>query len=156
MRKLIGLSLSLALALTGLAVLPTSAANVSNERGTGTYDFGPVSCLGEGLHLEGKWHRVITETYDGAGGSHTTFHSRVTFVGVGTTTGNVYRGSDTNKTVINTGSGGLPVTNTVRDTLKMVGQGKAPDYTLTFTQHLTINANGIVTVSNILNSVSCK
>ncbi len=62
---------------------------------------------------------------------------------MGTTTGNVYRGSDTRKTVINTGSGGSPVTDTVRETLKMVGQGKAPDYTLTFTSHLTINANGI-------------
>ncbi len=41
MRKLIGLSLSLALALSLLAVLPTSAANVYNERGPGRTSTAP-------------------------------------------------------------------------------------------------------------------
>jgi hypothetical protein len=101
--------------------------------------------LGEVVDYSGTVLRMVHVT-ENENGFHVTFHANPQQVsGVGRITGDTYQARGTYTSSFNVGQEGG--TQTIHDVLKLVGQGPNNNLTVTFEDyHITINANGEVTV----------
>jgi hypothetical protein len=90
-------------------------------------------------------HNVVHETADGSGGFHAAFHYNLTVHGVGQTTGARYIGTEAAGDAFNI-KPPYPVNETLRSRTNVIGRGQAPDFLAHFIFHVTINANGNLTV----------
>jgi len=133
----------LLIALVGLAAL-TYAANVVNQKGTFAqtlYD----DCTGEDVAVTGKFHLLVHQTVDGAGGYHVDVMSNFPDVrGVGLSSGLQYNGNQATHFGFNATAGGT-VNQTNPLTFHLNGHGSAPNLVLHALLHVTINAKGQVT-----------
>jgi predicted small lipoprotein YifL len=109
-----------------------------------------VSCAnggaGEVVKSTGTIHRVIhvTET---ANGFHLTLHANPQNVsGTGLTTGDTYQTRGTFNAHQNFGPG---ATETIHETFMLVGPGPDNNLRWTTSYHLTINANGEITIYDV-------
>lgn len=116
-----------------------------------------IPCTGDEVILEGFMHVLITGTVDANGGAHGKYKMQpMNLQGEviwGPNEGAKYNGTGGTQDQWNMKKG---ETYTFINNYRMIGQGKAPNYMVHETWHVTINANGEVTavVDNV--KVSCK
>jgi hypothetical protein len=117
---------------------------------------------GEVILVSGTVHFVVVETADDAGGLHVALEQNFANVtGVGTTSGDSYRVTDLGlpgpgRDALYVPPGGaLPRTETVRSDIRFISIGSGGNLLAQISSHLTINANGDVTVDSATFELTC-
>ena len=125
--------------------------------------FGPCADGGDGelVEITGTMHSVSFLKFDETGGLHGGLHAKFHFqpqgaTGIGLTTGDVYQAVGVTQETNNWSFDDVPHEWTYINNFRMIGQGKAPNFNLHVTWHLTMNANGEVTADFIKEEVTCK
>jgi hypothetical protein len=114
------------------------------------------TCNGDLFHVTGTVHDVRTVTYDKAGGVHQTVHVNFQWAsGVSQLTGIRYKVVSTQAVSVNN-PGGLPFEQTTQVIVKLVGSGPDDNSTFRIRMHLTVNAEGEVTVSFSESEAVCR
>lgn len=156
MRKRIALA-ALVTALTTL--LSAGAALGAVEENTSVPVEGIVfeDVCGETLtHISGKLHILITHTENDNRISGT-FHFQPQGAKLQDESGRIYSGTGVGKGVFNEpvdDNGAISFTTV--DSFKLIGHGKAPNFLVQMVTHMTVNANGEVTVDLVKESEQCK
>ena len=149
-RPAIALLAILALALNGAATANARAFNTFTNVNTTLYD----DCTGEDVVFTGREHfqENVTTNPDGS------FHLHITanfadVTGIGQTTGMKYHFPvELNETQnLNAGQ-----EQTLEEVLNLISEGSASNQKIKFRIHLTVNANGVVTVNNEFYEVTCS
>ena len=110
---------------------------------------------GEDVLLTGFLHVLITGTFDASGSLHTTTHFQPMGVaGTGQTTGDVYRATGITRDEAN--GIDVPFEATFVNNFRIIGPGKGNNYLVHETAHVTVNAQGEVTVLLDNLSIECK
>jgi hypothetical protein len=142
-----------------LVLLPAAAsAQAAPEHTTFRFPFefsGSNPCSGELVVFNGTFSGNVTSFADSSGQIHFTAHQLLTAQGQGAS-GNHYSFSDTLNTSVTFAPDSAPfvLTQTLVD--HVIAQGKAPNFVLHTTIHMTINANGEVTASTSESSAECR
>ncbi|HEX2186833.1 MAG TPA: hypothetical protein VHN78_15150 [Chloroflexota bacterium] len=161
--KRLGLALSMGLAVALLAIgtaAPTFAAVVVQEQFPLAVSM-PHPCIpGEEVAFSGTFHTVVSVTKDAAGGLHAAVHSNLAnFQGTGTS------GAEYVLAAGQLAQGNLQFTKgsqaevTFTQTTLVIRKGSdtpADDFLLHLTEHITVNANGELTVSHFRVTAECK
>jgi hypothetical protein len=146
-------------AVLTILVVPVNAAVQEND----TTDisltvFVPCAAGGAGeiVDLSGPLHTLISSTFNGNNVSGYFHFQPQGISGTGETTGDKYHAtgvtSESFKTSLQNGQANLTFVNNFR----IIGQGPGNNYLIHETMHVTINADGAVTVSHDNFSVDCK
>jgi len=153
MRRLI----QAALLASALALLPgaASAAVVTNVQVP--LNITAVSpCNGDVIAVTGSIHLLASSTSDGSGGFHITFMDNVSQVtGVGSVSGATYHGVGGDWFSANA-SPPFPVEFTATDVFGLISAGAAPNFMVTDTFHITLNADGTLTANVARLSITCR
>lgn len=109
-------------------------------------------CNAETVTFNGIDHFIVSVTFDDAGGFHANAHDNVHVTATGSL-GNSYEGNQEDNNPFN---GRVGVEQTFGLTFSEVSTGSAPNFEMHILEHITVNANGTVTVffSNI--SSNCR
>jgi hypothetical protein len=108
---------------------------------------------GETILLDGYLHSIFNVLVDGNGGFHLKIHDQPQGLsGTGQTTGDKYQGVGVTQTKQNVTAG---QTYTFINNFSMIGQGPGNNYQVHQNYHLTINANGDLTVVHDNLSITC-
>lgn len=99
-------------------------------------------CNGETVTFSGVDHFTAKITLDGAGGVHGDFHDNIHVTATGSL-GNEYEGNQEDNNPIN---GRVGMEQTFVLTFSEISKGSAPNFEVHVLQHITVNANGTVTV----------
>ena len=99
-------------------------------------------CNGETVTFSGMDHFTASVTLDGAGGFHANAHDNIHVTATGSL-GNSYEGNQEDNNPFN---GHVGVVQTFGLTFSEVSTGSAPNFEVHVLQHITVNANGTVTV----------
>jgi hypothetical protein len=98
-------------------------------------------CNGETVDFTGKFHMTVSETFDSSGTAHIDVHDNsAQITRVGETTGAKYSASQVDNFTFN------PADATEEGHFTMIGQGGVPNFTVYYLFHITVNANGVITV----------
>ena len=109
---------------------------------------------GEDVVFEGNLHILIAVTLDGKGGFHIKQHFQPQGLqGVGLSTGDKYQATGVTQIHFN---GQVGQTITFINNFRMIGQGPGNNFLVHENYHLTVNANGVVSVEHDNMSVECK
>ena len=109
---------------------------------------------GEDVDFEGPLHIVMNLTFDGKGGVHMKYHFQPQgLTGVGLTTGDKYQATGETQEVSNLQVG---VTDTFVNNFKIIGPGPGNNFLVHEVFHVTVNANGTVTVLHDNFTTDCK
>jgi hypothetical protein len=136
---------AMGLMLTGQAIAQSSE---------GRFPFGgTVDVCGELVDFEGEFHVVTNFVESKSGNVMSKFHINAKGTGVGQTSGAVYQWNDAINESFNASKG---LNFTGNQSWLLIGQGKAPNFKLNSTFHITINANGEVTAEVNNFSAECK
>ena len=141
------------LAIASLAAAPAYAEVVSNE----TTDIAGVignPCNGDLVTYSGTVHFVFRTTVDGNGGLHLGLHANAQVQGTGAAAGTKYAASEELNDNLNLNTGATEENFT--HAFKLIAQGKDPNFKLLESFHVTINANGTVTVLRSNIGATCK
>jgi hypothetical protein len=111
-------------------------------------------CNGETVALSGEAHVVIRETSDGAGGMHFGFHGNFTGVTGTGDQGNDYSVQDVLNDSFNLTNGATE--HTVNESFTLISHGSAPNFIGHALFHITVNANGDITVEFTNISGECQ
>ena len=109
-------------------------------------------CNGETVTFTGVDHFTMQVTLDGAGGFHADFHDNVHVTATGDQ-GNSYVGNQEDNGPLN---GRVAMEQTLPFTFSEISKGAAPNFEVHALQHITVNANGSVTVSINTFTSSCR
>jgi hypothetical protein len=109
-------------------------------------------CAGESIYVTGEAHYLVTVTEDGAGGYHGKYHVNIKGVGVGEDSGDKYQYNGVMNEEINVAAG---EEETLTESVNLIGQGKAANMVLKWDAHITVNANGDVTVYRDNERIDC-
>jgi hypothetical protein len=109
-------------------------------------------CNGETVTFSGIDHFTIHVTFDGAGGFHADSHDNIHVTGTGSL-GNSYEGNQEDNNPFN---GRVGVEQTFGLTFSEISKGSAPNFEVHILQHITVNANGTVTVFFSNFSANCR
>lgn len=109
-------------------------------------------CNGETVTFTGVDHFTMTVTFDGAGGFHANAHDNIHVTATGSL-GNLYEGNQEDNNPFN---GRLGVEQTFGLTFSETSTGSAPNFEEQILEHITVNANGTVTVSFSNSSANCR
>jgi hypothetical protein len=117
-----------------------------------------VSCAnggaGELVELTGSLHETFHVTFDGRGGFHISVIDNPQGIsGTGLTTGAKYQGTGETRDGFN---GVVGFEETFVNNFKIIGQGPGNNFLVHDNLHITVNANGTLTVSIDNFSVECK
>jgi len=115
---------------------------------------GAVSnpCNGETVFFTGIDHFTASVTLDNAGGFHMAFHDNIHVTAAGDQ-GNSYVGNQEDNATIN---GRLGLVQTEPFTFTEISKGSAPNFQEHALFHITVNANGTVTVLIDNFTASCR
>ncbi len=144
-----GVSMLVTAVMTMALILPAAqAAVVLNEQipivGLEIYD----PCTGEDVVVDTTAHVVISETDDGAGGTHLSGHLNLQDGSAfGEDTDNKYQPQANVNFEVNMPKGANEATATVN--LKLISQGSAPNLNGHLNAHITMNPDGTITVEFI-------
>jgi hypothetical protein len=128
-------------AATGIPANPDFAL-VTNESQL-PFAFSVPAC-DEVVNVAGVYHIVLTSTISPNGETTDRFHINAKGTGTGQTSGATYQWNDAiNQTVHDAPT---PSVVSATQTTTLVGQGGAPNLRARFRFHLTVNANGEMTV----------
>jgi len=112
----------------------------------------------EVVNMTGVVHEEYQLWQDGDGKLHLRMHTNIHGSGVGLDTGNTWTYNSTYNFTVHYGVFGAqpaPVDTTVHS-LKMIGQGSAPNWRLKMLGHRTINANGEITADFSFVDAVCR
>jgi len=154
MKRRLALSLSLAGAMVLFFAGSISAGVIANVA-VPFEQVIEIPCAGESVLLTGFLHILVTETADANGSLHTTTHFQpMGAVGTGLTTGDVYHATGITRDEAN----GLevPFETTFVNNFRIIGPGTGNNFLVHEVFHVTINANGVITVLADHLSVDCK
>jgi hypothetical protein len=144
----------IALVLAAAAVVASAPAGAYTSQFTEPIAFDVTNpCNGENVSLSGTWHEVVHQS----GGAQTT-----TFVGIdefhltglGDATGARYESNQTIPFQYTFQNDGVLETILV-DRVELVGDGSAPNFTLTQLDQVTFDANGRFTHDTVRFETSC-
>jgi len=140
-------------------ILPASAAiEMNDETDINLTVFIPCAAggVGEVVDLAGPLHTLITFTINGNNVSGFFHFQPQGISGTGETTGDKYQATgvtqESFKTSLQNGQANLTFVNNFR----IIGQGPGNNFLMHETLHITINANGTLTVFHDNFSVDCK
>jgi hypothetical protein len=109
------------------------------------------SGAGELVTVAGTLHAILQLSFDAAGGVHIKMHEQPQRVSaVGQTTGATFQA----RGVTHEQANANPFI--FLDTLRLIGQGPAANFTLHQLVHVTVNANGEVTAVTVHASAECR
>jgi hypothetical protein len=109
---------------------------------------------GEDVTLTGNVHIEASINFDNAGGGHLHFTANPQGVsGEGSVTGDKYQGTGVTEESINFKTG---IESTFVNRFDIIGQGPGNNFELHETAHVTVNANGTLTVSFSNFSAICR
>jgi hypothetical protein len=117
--------------------------------------FVPCAAQGAGefIQMSGNLHVIFTTMIDDQGGFHTKFHNQPQGVsGTGLITGDKYNAVGETQGTFN---GKVGSEQTFVNNFKIVGQGPGNNFMIHETFHITVNANGILTVFLDKTSIVC-
>ena len=142
------LALMIALALAAVTPFPTSArAITTTNRVIVPYEPIMFGCNGEPVFMSGELLLILHTTIDDRGGVHQEITLRARRLrGVGSETGTQYRAAEGSHAHFYMDADGAPWTFTSAAILNLVSQGGSDNFKLKITFHITVNANGEVTV----------
>lgn len=109
-------------------------------------------CNAETVTFSGIDHFTIHVTFDGAGGFHANAHDNIHVTATGSL-GNSYEGNQEDNNPFN---GRVGVEQTFGLTFSEISTGPAPNYEVHILEHITVNANGTVTVFFSNASTNCR
>jgi hypothetical protein len=113
-------------------------------------------CSGDLFVASGTIHVVIAETADSSGGFHAHLDVNVSSVtGVGSVTGATYHGVGGFWTEFNAHPP-FPFETTATNVFGLISTGSSPNLMVTFTLHITVNADGTLTANVARFSLSCN
>jgi hypothetical protein len=152
-------AVTILIALLGALTIPATAEVVTNDR-TDIQLIVFVPCaasgVGENLDLSGPLHTLISLTINGNNASGYFHFQPQGISGTGETTGARYNATGVTqqsfKSSLQNGQSNLTFVNNFR----MIGQGPGNNYLVHETMHITINADGTVTVSHDNFSIDCQ
>ena len=158
MKRRFGLALPLAGAMV-LLVAGTGSAGVLVNVAVPFSEVITVPCanggVGEDVALDGFLHTLITETIDRNGVRHTTTHFQpMGIAGTGLITVDTYQATGVTEERVNGTS--PPFEVTFVNNFRIIGQGSGNNLLIQEVFHLTVNANGELTVSFDHLSEDCK
>jgi hypothetical protein len=146
------LALLAAITLTITGVTMANAANVTNtfQDTSGTFF---DNCTGEYIAFSGREHFQENVTTNPNG----TFHIHITanfadVTGIGQTTGTKYHFPIQLSETLNLNAGEQ---ETIEETLNVISDGSLFNEKIKLLIHLTVNANGVVTVHNQFSELTC-
>jgi hypothetical protein len=138
-----------ALALTLPARAATSTTNVQRIQ----IDFVAGGC-GEAIEITGSLLATDHVTDLGTGKFIATFHfSPQGATGLGLTSGELYHATGETRATMTLTAGS---TFTYVNNFKLIGDGSTPNYLETDIMHITINAQGVTTVSIDRSTITCR
>jgi hypothetical protein len=112
---------------------------------------------GETVSLTGRLHVLLHTTVNADGTVHVKTHFQPQALGgTGQTTGDNYRGVGVTQDILTVHPGGFPVTSSFINNFRMIGQGRGNNFQVHENAHITINANGDVTVDHSNTNVTCS
>lgn len=109
-------------------------------------------CNGETVSFSGIAHFTFNLTFDRAGGFHLVERDNIHVTATGSL-GNSYEGNEEDIISLN---GRVGVEQTIGSTFSEISLGSAPNFEVHFLQHITVNANGTVTVFFSNFAASCR
>jgi hypothetical protein len=109
-------------------------------------------CNGETVTFTGVDHFTAQVTLNGAGGFHSDFHDNIHVTATGDQ-GNSYEGNQEDNGPLN---GRVAMEQTLPLTFSEISKGSAPNFEVHALQHITVNANGTVTVFFSTFTSSCR
>ena len=146
------------LVAAGLLMPVQAQGNHTTERFTDYLDIvvpASDSCSGEDVHIFGPLEGIAQTTTNPGGGTHTVIHFTPHVTAIGLTSGATYRAVGPAQIVTNMSGPGQSVFALV-DIIRVTSPGSAGNLTLTHTVHVTVNANGDVTVEFNNLSAACR
>jgi hypothetical protein len=149
--------LQAALLALALAVVPAtaSAAVVQNVRMPLNITVASP-CNGDVIAVTGTIHLLASSTSDGSGGFHVSFMDNVSGItGVGSLSGATYHGVGGDWFSGNARPP-FPVEFTQTDVFGLISAGSAPNFIMTDTLHITVNADGTLTANVARLSIACR
>lgn len=148
--KAVKIALLISIGLFLASILPALVyADPPIYHDVGTYEIHDFYVIApeEIIVCEGIIHFNIQLVFDSAGGWHWRSCACHNLIGVGLTTGKKYQVVSTETRHYNTKGGGFPYEWTYINTSPLISQGKLTNMIFTIRNHVTINANGEITVS---------
>ncbi len=153
-------NLLLAIGVAGLAVLaqPQAASAQSDDspvlKVTGSRTFTLNAC-GDLIRISGPVEIMLIDQKSQGGHTNMTWHVRGNGEGVGTS-GNHYLWRE--NTLLSTRRNGNNPNSSTDLNLRsrVIGKGKAPNYSFTLHTHMTVNANGDMTARFSTSDVQCR
>ena len=109
-------------------------------------------CNGETVTFSGIDHVTMHVTFDGAGGFHSNAHDNIHVTAAGSL-GNSYEGNQEENNPFN---GRVGLEQTFGLTFSEISRGSAPNFEEHVLQHITVNANGTVTVFFSNSTSNCR
>ncbi|MHC4151396.1 MAG: hypothetical protein ACYSSP_04770 [Planctomycetota bacterium] len=150
-------SIVLAAALLLIVVAASLRAEVVQNEKIETTWLQVIPCSDDTVVIGGYIHMLASITEDGAGGYHAKIKTSPSpLKGIVVDGPNVdakYNGTGVTQTQLNLKKG---VTETYVNRYRFVGEGKAPNYSVHETWHITINANGELTAEPVNVKITCK
>jgi len=152
------LALVIAFALSAVVTFPSYAEAITiTDSVTEPYETTITACNGEEVHLSGELLFIYHVTVDANDAIHSAFILvPQNVVGVGAETGVRYRavGGDREQ-FYNLDADVGPITYTNTDMFNLVSQGGSDNFQAKYTFHVTVNANGEITVEVDQYSARC-
>lgn len=111
--------------------------------------------IGETVVLSGNLH-VVASTTITANNAHVMMSNNPQGVtGVGSITGDKYQGTGVTREDLNVANGFFPENLTFVNNFRIIGQGAANNLLVHENNHITVNANGAITVNQVNLSIAC-
>lgn len=133
--------------------MPVKAENTTNVTSPLSGVF-PDACSGDTLTFTGTEHDVFSTTVNG-NTVHYVDHSNIHITGTGSPSGASYTGDESVNMTENFNLTSPQQEFDVTNVLTAIGQGNTPNLQLLETEHLTVNADGTVTVNRTDLSSTC-
>ena len=144
--------------MLSVAAAGQAAVEVNDSSPLVLFVFVPCADDGAGelVLLEGDLHTLITFTVNGNNISGKTHFQPQGVSGIGLTTGDKYRGTGVTQDHFKGSLQNGQFTQTFVNNFRIIGQGPGNNFLFHENTHITVNANGEVTVVHDNLSVECK
>jgi hypothetical protein len=148
-----------AVATLAIAIVPANAAVTRNDiTEIDLTVFVPCAAGGAGeiVNLTGPLHTVVTFTINGNNVSGYVHYQPQGIVGTGETTGAKYQATGITQESFKGSIQNGQFNDTFVNNFKIIGQGPSNNFLVHETFHITINANGTLTVFHDNLSIDCR
>ncbi len=142
-------------AVLAMLIMPMNAAMQVNDK-TEILLMVYIPCSGELVTLQGPLHTLITYTINGSNVSGFYHFQPQGLSGTGDLTGDKYQATGVTQSSFKGSLQNGQYTTTYVNNFRIIGQGAGNNYLVHETMHLTINADGTLTVTHDNFSSECK